>query len=67
MNVYLPHEKLDVYGEALSYVRRILPLVETWPRTHTVCDQMERAGESVLTNLAHAARQRRTDKGVSMR
>jgi four helix bundle protein len=64
MNVYLPHEKLDVYAEALSYVRRILPVAEAWPRNHAVCDQMERASESVLTNLAHAARQRRTDKGV---
>ncbi len=64
MNVYLPHEKLNVYADALVFVRRILPLAEAWPRIHAVCDQLERAGESVLTNLAKAAQQRRTDKGV---
>jgi four helix bundle protein len=64
MNAYLPHEKLNVYSEALSFVRTMMPLVETWPRIHAVCDQMERAGESVLSNLAKAARHRRTDKGI---
>lgn len=64
MNTYLPHETLNVYTDALSLVRRILPLIETWPRYHAICDQMERAGESILTNLAIAARRGRTDKGV---
>ena len=61
MNAFLPHEKLNVYADALSFVRRIMPQVEAWPRIHAVCDQMERACGSVLTNLAKAARHSRTD------
>lgn len=64
MNAYLPHEKLHVYADALAFLRTTMPLVDAWPRRHAVCDQMERAGESILANLAKAARRRRTDQGV---
>jgi len=64
LNAYLPHEKLHVYAEALTFLRTILPLVASWPRKHAVRDQMDRAGGSILTNLAKAARRRRTDHGI---
>jgi four helix bundle protein len=64
MNAYLPHEKLNVYDEALSFVRTILPIVDGWPAIHSVRDQMNRASESVLMNIAKAARRRRTNHGL---
>lgn len=64
MNAYLPHEKLNVYAEALAFVRTIQPQVDSWPVAHSVCDQMDRASESILTNLAKAAGRRRTSQGM---
>lgn len=64
VNAYLPHEKLHVYADALTFLRATTPLVDAWPRRHAVCDQMQRAGESILANLAKGARRRRTDQGV---
>ena len=64
MNAYLPHEKLVVYAEALSFAQTMLPLVDTWPASHAIRDQIQRASESILTNLAKAARRRRTNQGI---
>ncbi|MBU0676760.1 MAG: four helix bundle protein [Verrucomicrobia bacterium] len=52
----LAHEKLHVYQKALSFVGRMSAFSSEWPKRHAVTDQLARASESVLTNLAEAAR-----------
>ena len=59
-----PHEQLDVYGVALRFATLADGLLATWESSWAVHGQLERAVESVVTNLAKAARLRATDAGV---
>ncbi|MDA0322416.1 MAG: four helix bundle protein [Verrucomicrobia bacterium] len=64
MTQFFPHEKLDVYVEALSFTRVAAELVDRWPASVSVHDQLDRASESILTNLARSARLHRTAQGI---
>jgi four helix bundle protein len=64
MTRYFPHEQLDVYGVALKFAALADELLATWSPSWAVHGQFERAVESVVTNLAKAARLRATDAGV---
>lgn len=55
MNNRIAHERLRVYHKALSFVRLIAPEVDLWPALYSVRDQIDRAMESVITNLVKAA------------
>jgi len=59
-----PHENLAVYSQALSFAKLAIELVDTWPSRMAVCGQLDRATESIVTNLAKAARWRATENGV---
>jgi four helix bundle protein len=61
---YFPHEQLDVYGVALRFAALADELLATWSSSWAVHDQFDRAVESIVTNLAKAARLRATDAGV---
>lgn len=61
---YFPHEQLTVYGVALRFATLADRLLATWESSWAVHSQFERAVESVVTNLAKAARLRATDAGV---
>ena len=61
---YFPHEQLDVYGVALRFATLADGLLATWASSWAVHGQFDRAVESVVTNLAKAARLRSTDAGV---
>ena len=64
MERYFPHERLDVYGVALRFAALADGLLATWISSWAVHGQFDRAVESVVTNLARAARLRTTDAGV---
>jgi len=64
MERYFPHEQLDVYGVALRFATLADGLLATWESSWAVHGQFDRAVESVVTNLAKAARLRATDAGV---
>jgi four helix bundle protein len=64
MEHYFPHEQLDVYGVALRFAALADELLTAWSFSWAVHDQFDRATESVVTNLAKAARRRATDEGV---
>ena len=51
----MAHERLRVYDKALSFVRLAAPKVDAWPSARCVRDQIDRAMESSVTNLAKAA------------
>jgi four helix bundle protein len=51
-----PHEKLDVYSHALRFATFAAALIDCWPPVFAVCDQLDRATESIVTNLVKAAR-----------
>ena len=53
------HEKLEVYGKALDFAARAAVWVNSWDKRHALVDHLGRAAESILSNLAEAARQRR--------
>lgn len=55
MSNNMAHERLRVYHKALSFVRLVAPEVDGWPSSHSVRDQIDRAMESSVTNLAKAA------------
>lgn len=55
MNNQMAHERLRVYDKALSFVRLIAPEADLWPSLYCVRDQIDRAMESVITNLVKAA------------
>ena len=63
-NQYFPHEQLDVYPQSLAFVRKAASLVDQWPASASVRDQLDRAGESHITNLARAVQATRTAKGI---
>ncbi len=52
----LAHEKLQVYGKAIAFVASASALSGTWGKKHAVVDQLERASESLILNLADSAR-----------
>jgi four helix bundle protein len=52
---YFPHENLEVYAHAVSFAKFAAAPIDSWPAVFAVCDQMDRATESVVTNLAKAA------------
>jgi four helix bundle protein len=52
------HEKLHVYKKALDFVTKTVAWAGTWDKKHAFVDQLSRAGESIVLNLAEAARQR---------
>ena len=54
------HEKLQVYGKALDFAAKAGTWTSTWDKKHALVDHLSRAAESVLLNLAEAARQRGT-------
>jgi four helix bundle protein len=55
MSNNMAHERLRVYDKAASFVRLVGPEVDGWPSSHSVRDQIDRAMESSVTNLAKAA------------
>lgn len=61
---YFPHESLDVYGVALKFAALADELLSAWPSSWAVYDQFDRAAESIVTNLAKAARLRTTAAGI---
>src|SRR5688572_22661651 len=53
-------EKLKVYDKALSTVAELTRLSTGWDKHHAVVDQLVRASESVVLNIAEGARLRGT-------
>ena len=51
------HEKLQVYGRALDFSARVSAFALAWDKKHAVVDHITRASESIVLNLAEAARQ----------
>lgn len=51
-------EKLKVYDKALASVARLTQLSAQWNRRHAVVDQLARASESVVLNIAEGVRLR---------
>lgn len=64
MGQYFPHEQLDVYGFAVKFAGFADGLLGSWPAFRAVHGQFDRATESILINIAKAARLRATDKGI---
>ena len=64
MNQFFPHEKLDVYTQALAFAELAIPMMDAWPRAVSVRDHLDRAIESLVANLVKAARLQRTPQGV---
>ncbi|MDT8390622.1 MAG: four helix bundle protein [Lentisphaeria bacterium] len=64
MSRHFPHEKLDVYRVTLEFVPLAHKLLGVWSSSWAVCNQFDRATESILINIAQAARFRGTPKGI---
>jgi len=62
---FFPHEKLEVYAHALTFAKVAAALIDSWPAGFAVCDQLDRATESIVTNLAKAARLRETENRIN--
>ncbi len=58
------HERLDVYGIALKFATLANEFLCSWPSRWAVHDQLDRATESILTNLARAARLRASENEI---
>src|SRR5213075_3040054 len=54
----LAHEKLHVYGKALAFVTAVSAFSAVWSKKHAVVDQLDRASDSLILNLANGARLR---------
>jgi four helix bundle protein len=65
MAQYFPHEKLEVYSHALTFAKLAAALIDSWPAVFAVCDQLDRATESIVTNLAKAARLRAAESRIT--
>ena len=52
------HEKLHVYGRALAFVAALSAFSAVWNKKHAVVDQLGRASDSLVLNLADGARLR---------
>lgn len=50
-----PHEKLEVYQRSLVFAGFIEPVLTRWEPKHAVKDQLARATESLVVNLAQGA------------
>ena len=61
---YFPHEKLEVYSQCLAFARQAAALVDHWPASASVRDQLDRASDSHVTNLARAVQVHGTTKGI---
>lgn len=64
MSQHFPHEQLEVYGIAVTFAGLADDLLCSWSRLWAVYDQFDRASESIVTNLARAARHRATEVGI---
>jgi len=51
------HEQLQVYGKALAFSAKASAWTGSWSKKHALVSQFYRASESLLLNLAEAARQ----------
>lgn len=49
------HENLKVYQQTLSFNSKVCEWVVQWDRRHAICDQLSRAAESMLENIAMAS------------
>ena len=49
---FFPHEKLEVYGMTLRFATLSEEMLCSWPSSWAVHDQLDRATESIVTNLA---------------
>ena len=58
MTELLAHERLAVYAKALQFAAGGAALASVWKKKHAVVDQFLRAAESIVLNLAEAARLR---------
>ena len=54
------HQKLSVYRKAMMLVADLGQLATDWDKRHSVVDHLARAAESMVMNLAEAARLRST-------
>lgn len=61
---HFPHEKLEVYRVAVEFAQLAQDLLSDWPAFWAVCNQFDRATESMLTNMAQSARFRATPRGI---
>jgi four helix bundle protein len=52
------HEKLQVDAKAVDFASKTVAWTSSWNRKHALVDHLSRATESILLNLAEAARQR---------
>src|SRR5262245_33251453 len=52
----LAHEKLQVYEKALKVTAQASTLCSDWDKRHALIDHLSRASESMVVNLAEAAR-----------
>ena len=52
----LSHQKLKVYGKGLAVVASLAKHSAAWDKRHSVIDQLCRASESIVLNLAEATR-----------
>jgi four helix bundle protein len=52
MDRVFDHEKLEVYRESLAFVSWLEPILQKLPKTIAVRDQLDRAGTSIVLNLA---------------
>jgi four helix bundle protein len=52
------HEQLDVYRKTIDFTSKAMAWTSTWPKKHALVDHLSRASESIVMNLAEAARQR---------
>ncbi len=50
--VYFDHEKLKVYQKSLEYVEWIFGILDKIKSRSNIIDQIERASESILLNIA---------------
>lgn len=63
-NQYFPHEKLDVYSKCLAFARQVASMIDHWPASASVRDQLDRASESHITNLVRAVQAHGSGKGI---
>ena len=52
MNPTFDHEKLEVYQESLRVIAWLEPLLEKFPKSISVRDQLDRASTSIPLNIA---------------
>jgi len=64
MKYILPHEHLHVYAKAMAFAELAGEWIDVWPPRWAVRNQLDRAMESIITNLVRAARHQRTDQGT---